>query len=280
VDERLTFPLLPRRRIAGLSFGVMRSRTRGGGLDLAGARPYRPGDDVRRIDWRASARLSSIRGIDEFVVHEHLADEATHVVVAVDRSPSMALFPAELPWLSKPRAVEEASAMIVESAIRAGCLVHERYVPFDASAGATLGDTLVELAEQGRGLAAGTFVFCFSDFLDFPSDEAWERALAIGWDVVPVVVQDPRWEQSFPDVAGTLLPLADPSTGRPVLVSMTRAEVRVRRHEHECRRAAILQRLEDLTLDWVLVSSHDRGAVLEAFLDWSHGRHLGARLAR
>jgi uncharacterized protein (DUF58 family) len=280
VDERLTFPLLPRRRIAGLSFGAMRSRTRGGGLDLAGARPYRSGDDVRGIDWRASARLSSIRGLDEFVVREHLADEATRIVVAVDRSPSMALFPAELPWLSKARAVEEAAAMIVESAIRAGCLVQERHVPFDAGEDASLGDTLVELAERARGLAAGTFVFCFSDFLDFPADEAWQPGLARGWDLVPVVVQDPLWEQSFPDVAGALLPLADPATGRFVPVSLTRADVRNRRDENERRLATILRRLEELGLDWVLVSSHDRGAVLEAFRDWAQGRHFGARLAR
>ena len=34
--------------------------------------------------------------------------------------------------------------------------------------------------------------------------------LAAGWDVVPVVVQDPVWERSFPDVGGVTLPLADP----------------------------------------------------------------------
>ena len=58
MSDTLTFPLLPRLRVAGRTFGAMRSRARGYGTDLAGARPYRPGDDVRRIDWRASARLS------------------------------------------------------------------------------------------------------------------------------------------------------------------------------------------------------------------------------
>ena len=280
MDERLTFPLPPRRRVAGLSFGAMRSRTRGGGFDLAGARPYRPGDDVRRIDWRASARLSSVRAVDEFVVREHLAEEATRVVVAVDRNPSMSLFPPDLGWLSKPRAVEEASAMIAESAIRSGCLVSDRFVPYEAGEEATLGDTLADLAKHERGLAAGTFVFLFSDFLRFPPDAAWEAALEAGWDLVPVVVQDPLWEQSFPEVAGAMLPLAHPAGGRLVHVSLSRADVRARRAEHEARLTAILRRLDELALDWVLVSSHDRGAVLEAFLDWSRGRHLGARLAR
>jgi hypothetical protein len=95
-----------------------------------------------------------------------------------------------------------------------------------------------------------------------------------------VIVQDPLWEQSFPEVAGAVLPLADPATGRLTHVSLTRAEVTARRVEHESRLVAILERLERLGLDWVLVSSHDRGRLLEAFLDWSHGRHQGARLAR
>ena len=34
------------------------------------------------------------------------------------------------------------------------------------------------------------------------------RAVAHGWDVVPVIIQDPRWEQSFPRAAGMALPVA------------------------------------------------------------------------
>ena len=64
----LTFPLVPRRRLIGLSFGGMHSARRGTGSDVAGSRPYRPGDDVDSIDWAASARLSSVRDSDEFVV--------------------------------------------------------------------------------------------------------------------------------------------------------------------------------------------------------------------
>ena len=57
----LTFPLVSRRRLIGLSFGGMHSARRGTGSDVAGSRPYRPGDDVDTIDWAASARLSSVR---------------------------------------------------------------------------------------------------------------------------------------------------------------------------------------------------------------------------
>ena len=64
---RLTFPLVPRRRVHGVSFGTMRSLRRGSGTDVAGSRPYRPGDDMDAIDWAASARLSTAKGRDEFV---------------------------------------------------------------------------------------------------------------------------------------------------------------------------------------------------------------------
>src|SRR5256885_402047 len=70
------------------------------------------------------------------------------------------------------------------------------------------------LAIHGRAPPAGSFVFVFSDFLVSPHDHVWIDALEHRWDVVPVVIQDPVWEQSFPDVSGVVVPLADPATGR------------------------------------------------------------------
>src|SRR5438105_15904492 len=100
------FTLVPRRRLIGLSFGGMHSARRGLGSGVAGSRPYRPGDDVDAIDWPASARLSSARGTDEFIVRERFADEAPRVIVVSDRRPQMALFPAPLPWLRKDEAMK------------------------------------------------------------------------------------------------------------------------------------------------------------------------------
>lgn len=316
MSYELTFPLLPRRRVAGPSFGSMRSLTRGTGLDLAGSRLYRPGDDIRRIDWRASARRSKERGNDEFVVREHLTEEATHVVIAVDRSPSMALYPPELPWLSKPAAIVVAGTMILESAIQTGCVVgylddadarhpsaakraespfwhrpsalvepwrvEERYLPYpgfhapEDSPARLLG----HLTSLERALPPGSFVFLLSDFLVCPDEETWADALDRGLDPVPVVIQDPIWEQSFPDIAGAVMPLADPASGRLVPVRLTRTEVRTQRGENEERLDALFALFEALGLDAVLISSADRGSVLEAFLDWAQGRHQGARLAR
>ena len=48
-----TFPLIPRRRVLGLPFGGLHSLRRGLGSDVAGSRPYQPGDDIDKIDWYA-----------------------------------------------------------------------------------------------------------------------------------------------------------------------------------------------------------------------------------
>src|SRR3954452_3985994 len=104
--RRETFPLISRERIVGLAFGMLPSGRRGTGHDTAGSRPYVPGDDIDAIDWAASARVSSARDSDEFIVRQRYAEEAPRVVVVVDRRPSMSLYPDTYPWLSKPRAVK------------------------------------------------------------------------------------------------------------------------------------------------------------------------------
>src|SRR5688500_12784992 len=115
----LTFPLVSRRRLIGLAFGAARSARRGTGSDVASSRPYRPGDDVDTMDWNASARLSSAKGTDEFIVRERFAEEAPRVVIVCDRRPEMSLYPPGLPWLSKPTVMLEAGRMIADSAAKA-----------------------------------------------------------------------------------------------------------------------------------------------------------------
>ena len=49
--------LRARRVLRGQLTGEYRSAFRGRGLEFADVRPYAPGDDVRSIDWKATARL-------------------------------------------------------------------------------------------------------------------------------------------------------------------------------------------------------------------------------
>ena len=121
VDPERGFPLVPRRPLHGLELGPFRGVRRGVGSDPAGSRPYRPGDDVRTIDWGASARLSAARGTVEFVVRERFAEQAPRVVLVSDRRPGMALH--RPPWLAKPEVLACAERLIAESAFRARGLV-------------------------------------------------------------------------------------------------------------------------------------------------------------
>lgn len=292
-----TFPLAPRRRLIGLAFGSMRSARRGRGFDVIGSRPYRPGDDVHAIDWGSSARLSAARGTDEFIVRERFTEEAPRVVVVCDRRPSMALFPPGLPWLSKPEAMRVAGSLIADSTLRARGLVgyldeasgpgapfwrppnaqhehwrlkesHLTHPAFEAPAD-TLARMLAFLGELRWTLPTGSFVFVLSDFLEPPTLAEWAQALELPWDLVPVVIQDPVWEQSFPPVGGLGVPIADPAAGEVGLVRLTRREVDARRRAHEERFAGLFADFERLDLQPVVLSSADPDAVLGAFLGWA-----------
>jgi len=293
-----TFPLVPRRRLIGHSFGALRSARRGVGSDVASSRSYRSGDAIDTIDWNASARLSSALGRDEFIVRTHYADEAPHVVAVCDRRPEMALYPPWFPWLSKRGAMSAAVTLVRESAASIHALVgyldfagdepywcrpeSERAVAdaidgrlADARFSATR-DTvergLEQLAAYRFALPPGTFVFVFSDFLAGPSRDAWLAALAHGWDIVPVVIQDPVWERSFPAVGGIALPLADPATGQVHEVRLTDAEADARRRENEERARACLELFAEVGLDPIELSCAAPDDVLARFVAWADER--------
>jgi uncharacterized protein (DUF58 family) len=299
---RSTFPLVPRYRLAGLPFGAARSTRRGRGSDLAGSRAYLPGDPISMIDWRASARLSTARGDDEFVVRERFADEAPGVVVVVDRRPSMRLYPDWSPWLSKPEAASVTIAAIVASAIAArGAigyldlatlpdgstgpfwvsprgrsplgLVEERgrTARFDAAPGSLL-SALAYVRREAVSLGAGSFIFVVSDFLEPPPRSMWLSLAARRWEIVPVVIQDPTWEQSFPSVGPVMIPVADPVDGTVLEVRLRRSEARAERGRRERARAELLSELTILGLDPVLIDRSDEDTVQRAFFEWAEHR--------
>ncbi len=290
------FPLIPRRRVIGLAFGGVRSIRRGVGSDVAGSREYRPGDDIAWIDWASSARLSAARDGDEFVVREHFADESPRVVVLADRRPSMGLRSSALRPLDKPAALLEVIELIGLSAQMARSLTG--YVdhaegevywrpprsahaaepgafdrPFNAPDDAvTLG--LQHLRRHRRELPTQAFIFIVSDFLVPPDMDAWQRALEQRWELVPVVIQDPVWEQTFPDVGGMTVPYADPDTGGVIPVYLTRAEAEQHRVENETRAAELTTAFRTLGIEPVTVGSARPDEVLTAFLKWADLRVL------
>ena len=286
------FPLVPRRRVIGLAFGGIRSVRRGSGSDVAGSRRYVPGDDLAWIDWAASARLSAARDTDEFIVRELFADEAPHVVLVADRRPSMEIHASPLRRLDKPAALHGCLSLIDDSARVVRSLtgyvdqadgeiywrpprsdraarpdaLDER--PFNAPA-ETVSRGLEHLVRQRRELPTQSFVFVLSDFLVPPDEYPWRRALEQRWELVPVIVQDPVWERSFPDIGGLSVPYADPASGAVVPVYLTRAEAERLREEHEARYGELLRLFRSHGTEPVVIDSHDPGDVLAAFLRWA-----------
>ena len=292
----LSFPLAPRRRVIGLSFGAMRSARRGLGSDVAGSRPYRQGDDVDAIDWPTSARLSSARGTDEFVVRERFADEAPRVVALCDRRPSMSIGASELRPLDKPRALLTALELIGASAVAARSLTgyidyaegEPFWVPPRSEARAAPGtydrafdapednvsQGLEFLGEHKRDLPTQAFVFILSDFVVPPDLRVWQRALEHRWELVPVLIQDPVWERSFPEIGGISLPYADPNTGRVFPVYLTTGETARLRDAHELRWDERVRDFRALGVEPVVVHTHDLGEMLSAFLRWADLRQM------
>jgi uncharacterized protein (DUF58 family) len=296
IGASLTFPLVSRRRLIGLAFGSMHGARRGSWSDIAGSKAYAAGDDPHRIDWASSARLSAARATDEFVVREYLADEAPRVVVCVDRRPGMSLCPPGMPFLHKAAAAEVArgliEASVAESRGLVGRLELERPGVVDWCP-PTSGRRHVTLAEHAlperdepvdgitgmfdfltlhrRQVPSASFVFVLSDFLEPTPLATWESALDRGWDIVPVVVQDPVWEQGFPDVDALVVPLVG-ADGRVRPVRLAPGESRAWRERHEARLRGLADGLRSLGVEAVLVGRDDREHVFEAFLSWSAER--------
>ena len=305
-------PLYPRRRLLGTAQGGSTSVRRGGRADIASSRPYRPGDHFRTIDWKSSARLSSARQSDEFIVRERFADETPAVVIVVDRRPEMALHPPDLPWLHKASAVRAAARVLIASALNQRALV--AYLDYgthpgetDAGApfweppraqanvwGSTLGERLDDylqcdfdapednleralafLSTIRSSIPLGSFVFVLSDFIAPTPPEAWAHAVDRGWDVVPVIVQDPLWEQSFPAIDGVVVSLADARGAGTRRVRLQPREVEERRRSNEARLVALQRDFIRLGLDPVLVGDADERAVHGVLLDWAQARLAG-----
>ncbi|QEF96707.1 hypothetical protein Mal15_07350 [Stieleria maiorica] len=82
--ERLSaIPLTARQSMLGTVSGRHQSPHRGSSVEFAEYRRYQPGDDLRRLDWRAYGRS------DRYYVKEFEADTNLRLVLVVDGSGSM-----------------------------------------------------------------------------------------------------------------------------------------------------------------------------------------------
>lgn len=260
------------RRVEALLAGDHRSRLLGRGTELAQIRPYDPEtDDVRHIDWKATARTGMPH------VRVHLAERVLVSWIVLDASPSMdfgtadrrkadvaegvalALGYATTRRGNKLGVVVFGSASTVALPPRQGRpgmmgLVAGLRGDVETQSRATLADALQQTGKLARQRA---LVIVVSDFRG-PAD--WRRPLlelAGRHEVIAVEIRDPR-EQELPN-AGELR-LVDPETGRQLRVNTSNAALR--------RRFAAAAEEERRELATLLASASARHVVLSTEGDW------------
>jgi uncharacterized protein (DUF58 family) len=100
-----------RREAAGLLVGEWRSAFRGGGIEFEESRPYVPGDDVRAIDWNATARTGTpwLKRFRE--------ERSCTLLLAIDVSASMGFGTT---GRTKAQTAAHAAALLAAAAAEAG----------------------------------------------------------------------------------------------------------------------------------------------------------------
>jgi uncharacterized protein (DUF58 family) len=227
------------RRLDGLLNGDHRGLAPGHGTELGETRRYAPGDDVRRIDWNVTARLS------EAHIRQTIAERELQTWLLVDRSSRLDFGTARCEKRDLALAAAAAIGFLTSrdgnriGAVLSGrgsseivpargsrkhllrLLHHIAETPRDDNSGVTdLADGLARLSPlaRRRGLVA-----IISDFQVAPG---WEQAIAVAarrHDVLAVQVTDPR-EFELPDVG--LITVRDPATGDEREIPSSKASVR------------------------------------------------------
>lgn len=244
IAERVRRIAIGTRRLSSESFnGGVQSRFRGRGMDFDEVREYEPGDDVRAIDWSATARAGHT------FVKKYREERQLTVIFVVDLSASGSLGAGEA--TKREQAVEMASVLAlaaVHSDHRVGLVTFtdaiESFVPPARGRrhAFRLVNDLVAFEPQGRGtnlalalrfvrehLKRRAMVVVLSDFLlgraGLEQARPELRALTHRHDVVAVRVGD-RFDRQLPAVG--LLTIEDAETGEVVEVDTGSAKNRAR----------------------------------------------------
>ncbi len=248
--------LLVTRKLDGLLQGDYVGLLPGPGSEAGESREYRPGDDVRRMDWPVTARTTFPH------VRQTVADRELETWMAVDLSASLAFGTAR--YLKSDLVIAAAAALsylTVRGGNRIGAVVgtgsHLHRLP--ARPGRKEAQGLLRASARTQIRPGRSDLGALIDMLNRPprrrgvavviSDflapvEQWARPvrkLGVRHDVLAIEVVDPR-ELALPDVG--VLTLVDPETGALHEVQTADPKLRSRYAEAAgAQRAAIAQAL-------------------------------------
>ncbi len=275
------------RRLEGRLQGDYRTFLRGIGTDFLDLRPYEWGDDVRHIDWNATARM------DELLVRDFMEDRELTAWLLLDRSRSMAFGTA---GRTKERVLCELAAtfaqLLTRNGNRIGAIVYDGESQWTLRPGQGRKQVLLLLRQVLRPVAGGkatslatlltsaaqvvrrrSLVVLISDFI---SEPGWERPLlrlTQRHEVVAVRVVDPL-EHELPE-AGFLF-VQDAETGEQLFVDTSDPELRRRlRAAAEEQDETIRHGVARARADLHVVSTEDD--LLSAFVRMARSRRSGHR---
>lgn len=230
--------IVARRAVNDQLAGRYHSSFKGQGIDFADVREYQPGDDIRVIDWKVSARSNELH------VKQFQEEREMTVVLMVDISGSQSFGTKDK---LKQETAAEIAALIAFSAIknndRVGLLTFsdrvEKYIKPKKGRKHVL-RVITEILTPGekgrktnietalhylsRVLSKRAVVFVISDYMD----EGFSTALRIAnrrHEIIPVIVSDPM-EFVLPNMG--LVNFEDPETGERVLIDTSSQKTRDR----------------------------------------------------
>ncbi len=263
-----TLDVTLRRRVRGLLPGEARSSALGPGSELAQLRQYEPGDDVRLIDWNATARTG------EPHVRVEVAERALTTWLLVDTSLSMTFGTADRRKADVAEGVARAFGHVATrrgnrlAVLRFGGAEPRTLPPRQGRAGqlglalalrgedecpvgaTSLGDAL---GRAGRLARRGALVVLVSDFRGPPGWRPELVRVAARNHVVAVEVRDPR-EEELTDVGD--LWLVDAETSQLVRVDTSSRTLRSRYAERAAgERREVADLLRKAGADHVVLST-------------------------
>jgi uncharacterized protein (DUF58 family) len=236
--QRVRIPLLQRSH--GLAAGVHRSAFRGHGIEFSELREYVPGDDIRAIDWKVTARL------DRPFTRIFSEERDVTVCFCVDVSGSTGFGS----WRSKAEVAKEITGSLVLSALvhhdAIGLLLFsdrvEKFIPprkglphaleiintlYDYRPASQGTDLIPVLRYLSGALKRQSSVVLVSDFIA-PSFTRELIVLKKRHQVFAIGIADPR-ESDIPDIG--YITLEDEETGEQLVVDTSDEEFRSRFRE-------------------------------------------------
>jgi len=228
-------PLFARGPMLGTVSGRHKSPHRGSSVEFAEYRKYVPGDDTRRLDWRAYARS------DRFYIKEFEAETNLRAYIVIDSSGSMGFSAGDR--MSKLDYAKRIASSLAYLTLQGGdaiglsrCaesgtvnlparrnpshleVILDLLENTKSEGPASLPDTLHELAEKVRQRA---LIIIISDFF-YPPNELRDALLHLRFnkhDIAAFHLLDPQEiafefdrPQRFVDLEGSEVVIADPNT--------------------------------------------------------------------